>query len=373
MSKIRLRDARRLGVALVFLSLPLAANVLAAEDVTAVPADDPSSQPSEIQPRAAKSLLLDVAGNATGFVAVGERGHVLISSDGKSWTQIPTPTRSTLTVVTTAEGQWWVGGHDGVILHSSDGGQSWQVQRRDPYRLAAGENPADHDTRQGVPILDIAFADASNGIAVGAYNLLLVTHDGGATWAEGKAIADTPAPQARREPAHGDVFSQEDLQLGEESDPHLNSIAHLGGADWVIAGERGTLLRSSDNGGHWQKLPFPYAGSMFGVLVWDDQHLLAFGLRGNVYESLDQGSSWTKVATPGNAALMGGMTLADGGAVLVGANGTVLVRAKAGLPFVAQTYKNANGETPYLSGVVPDGKGAYLLVGDKGVDRYHLQ
>jgi photosystem II stability/assembly factor-like uncharacterized protein len=373
MSKIRLREARWLGVALLTLTLPMAASVPAAEAAGNVPADDPSSLPSEILPRAAKSLLLDVTGSEGGFVAVGERGHVLTSSDGKTWTQAPTPTRSTLTVVTAVGGQLWAGGHDGVILHSADAGKTWQAQRRDPYQLAAGENPADHDPRQGVPILDIAFADASNGIAVGAYNLMLVTHDGGATWDERQAISSAPAPEARHEPAQGDVFSQEDLQLGEESDPHLNSIAHIGGSTWVIAGERGTFLRSTDNGEHWQKLSFPYAGSMFGVIAWDEHHLLAFGLRGNVYESFDQGASWSKVDASGSASLMGGVALPDGGAVLVGGNGTVLVRAKAGTPFVAQTFKNASGETPTLAGVTLDGKGDYLLVGDMGVDLFHPQ
>ncbi len=373
MSKIRLRDARRLGLALLVLTLPMAARLPAAEGAGAVPADDPAVQPTEILPRAKKSLLLDVAGDAGNFVVVGERGHVLVSKDGDDWTQVATPTRSTLTVVTTSEGQWWAGGHDGMILHSGDAGLTWQVQRKDPYQLAAGENPADHDTRQGVPILDIAFADANNGMAVGAYNLLLVTHDGGATWTAGKAIVSAAATEAHREPAKGDIFSEDELQLGDESDPHLNAITYLGGSAWVIAGERGTFLRSVDNGEHWQKLAFPYAGSMFGVVAWGDQHMLAFGLRGNVYESVDQGTSWTKVAAPGSATLMGGFATADGGAVLVGANGTLLVRSKSGQPFVAHTYKNANGETPYLAGASADGKGDILLVGDKGVDRFHLQ
>jgi photosystem II stability/assembly factor-like uncharacterized protein len=377
MSKIwsinRGRAARWLGVMLLFLSLPMAAPAPAAESAGAIASDDPSTQPSEILPRAVKSLLLDVAHTEAGFVAVGERGHVLLSSDGKTWAQVQTPTRSTLTVVTSIEGQLWAAGHDGVILHSADGGKSWQAQRRDPYQLAAGENPADHDIRQGVPILDIAFADSSNGIAVGAYNLVLITHDGGATWSARQAISSAPATEARHEPAQGDVFSKEDLQLGEESDPHLNSIAHAGGNVWVIAGERGTFLRSTDNGEHWLKLAFPYAGSMFGVMAWDENHLLAFGLRGNVYESFSQGLIWTKVDALCGVALMGGIALPEGGAVLVGANGTVRVRAKSGLPFVAQTYKNANGETPYLAGVILDGNGDYLLVGDKGVDLYHPQ
>jgi hypothetical protein len=51
----------------------------------------------------------------------------------------------------------------------------------------------------------------------------------------------------------------------------------------------------------------------------------------------------------------------------------MLVRAKSGEPFVAHAFKNASGETPTLAGVMLDGKGDYLLVGDKGVDLFHPQ
>jgi photosystem II stability/assembly factor-like uncharacterized protein len=185
--------------ALLFgLSLPLAARMTpVATTRTAAPAsvpvaapldtasaDDPSAQMSERMPRASKSLLLDIVKTASGYVAVGERGHVLRSDDGRAWTQLVVPTRSALTSIATADGQLWVGGHDGVILHSTDGGQTWKAQRRDPFRLAQGESAADHDPRQGAPILDIGFRDASHGIAVGAHSLMLVTTDGGVTWTE---------------------------------------------------------------------------------------------------------------------------------------------------------------------------------------------
>jgi photosystem II stability/assembly factor-like uncharacterized protein len=171
----------------------------------------------------------------------------------------------------------------------------------------------------------------------------------------------------------GDIFSQEDLLLGEEADPHLNAVTDAGPGTLVIVGERGTFLRSTDGGENWQKLGFPYKGSMFGVLSWGDGRLMAYGLRGNVYESQDLGSSWSKVQTQGSTSLMGGLALADGGAVLVGSNGTVLARPASAAAFAMSTYKTANDETPALAGIAPMGDGKYVLVGDKGVDQYHLQ
>jgi photosystem II stability/assembly factor-like uncharacterized protein len=322
--------------------------------------------------RASKSLLLDLVRTASGFVAVGERGHVLRSDDGRAWTQLTVPTRSALTSIATADGQLWVGGHDGVILHSTDGGLSWKAQRRDPFRLAQGESAADHDPRQGAPILDIWFRDASHGIAVGAHSLMLVTADGGNTWTEKEAIV-AGAQKAQAAPMQGDLFTAADLELEDEADPHFNSITPLGEHTLVIVGERGTLLRSTDDGASWKRLSFPYKGSMFGVLATGGNGLLAYGLRGNVYESTDGGDSWSKVDSQASVSLMGGSLLEGGGVVLAGANGTVLRRAGANAPFTVTTFRNAAGETPALAGILPDGRGDFVLVGDKGADNYHPQ
>jgi photosystem II stability/assembly factor-like uncharacterized protein len=378
MVKLRILAGRQSGALLLLLILPLAvpapfAFAQAPTSGAKIPADDPSILPSEIMPRASKSLLLDVASSKAGHFVVGERGHVLQSLDGKAWTQLKVPTRSTLTSIAAIDDNVWVGGHNGVILHSADAGKTWQSQRRDPYALAAGEQAYDHDPRQGAPILDIFFSDASNGIAVGAHSLMLVTHDGGATWTPKVAIGAPAAPEVEAAPMAGDTFSEEDLQLGEEADPHLNAVTGAGPGVLVIVGERGTFLRSRDGGENWEKLDFPYKGSMFGVLSWSGGRLVAHGLRGNVYESTDLGSSWAKLESQASVSLMGGAALADGGAVLVGANGTVLSRAAAGAAFTTSTYKNANDDTPALSAIAPMGNGKYVLVGDKGVDQYHLQ
>ena len=43
-------------------------------------------------PKAVKSLLLDVAKAGSRLVAVGERGHILVSDDnGQTWQQKPVP------------------------------------------------------------------------------------------------------------------------------------------------------------------------------------------------------------------------------------------------------------------------------------------
>jgi photosystem II stability/assembly factor-like uncharacterized protein len=375
-SAIRLRLA---AAVTLLLGLPLLAQVpesageataLPPEDAPAIPADDPSVLDAVQARRAQQSLLLDVLHSQAGYVAVGERGHILGSSDGRSWTQRPVPTRATLTAIaSTTDGQFWAAGHDGVILQSVDGGQSWQRRRVAPWSI---ENT---DPTRGIPILDLLFAEDGHGFAIGAYSLMLVTEDGGVTWSP-RQVVQHAAPAA---PAGGGAeggedwtFSDDQLQLEAESDPHFNAITRTGSGAFLIAGERGSIFRSRDGGQSWEKVGFPYGGSMFGALSWDGEHVLVFGLRGNVYESDDLGGSWRKVEVGVSANLIGGTALPNGGAVLVGANGVLLVRKDGASAFEARTYTNAEGETPVLSGVLAR-DGTLLLIGEKGVDQIPLQ
>ncbi|KAA2285029.1 WD40/YVTN/BNR-like repeat-containing protein [Arenimonas fontis] len=389
MRKTPNHPSRLAGALLLALALPLAAQVEpsgdpatppgetmsdqdmdgdgAPEEATpAIAANDPSILDAEPMPKAARSLLLDVVRTPAGFFAVGERGHVLGSEDGRNWTQLRVPTRSTLTAVAAYDGVLWAAGHDGVIVHSTDGGQTWTRRRAAPWTLDTV------DPSEGVPIMDLLFVDGMNGYAVGAYALMLVTRDGGVTWEPRTVVEPGPVQEEPQVVADEDnwTFDAADLELEAEADPHLNAIARTEDGSLVIVGERGAFFRSTDGGQTWERKRLPYEGSMFGVLSWGDQHLLAFGLRGNVLESHDLGDSWQPVDTGTGTSLMGGQALPEGGAVLVGSNGLVLMRPYAGAPFVEYRYENQAGEAPSLAAVLPDGQDGLVLVGDRGAGLY---
>ncbi|MGL6291383.1 MAG: WD40/YVTN/BNR-like repeat-containing protein, partial [Silanimonas sp.] len=334
--------------------------------------------PSEAMPLASKALLRDLARTSAGLFAVGERGIVLRGDDAGPGPQLTTPTRVALTSVASADGELWVAGHSGVILRSSDNGDTWTRQRLDIW------NPESYEPSQGAPILDLMFVDTNTGFAVGAFSTLLRTTDGGQNWTalslNGEAPAAEPTDAAAVDDAipvddgmgfdDSGVLSADELVLEDEEDPHLNAIGRDTGGTLYLAGERGAMFRSSDNGDTWQRLEFPYEGSMFGLLTWDAGHVLAFGLRGNVFESTDGGNSWSRLDTGTEVALMGGSALPGGGAVLVGNEGTILRRADGASPFERTTFQNADGETPVLSGAIPDAAGGLILIGDKGADRH---
>jgi len=359
---------RLLGASALLAMLPWAASAQV---------DDPALMTAELMPRVERSLLLSAVDSGEGLVVVGERGHVLRSGDGTHWRQVDgVPTRSTLTAVAAVGGSLWAVGHDGVILHSADGGLSWERQRADPRHA----DSADPD--QGRPLLDVLFRDELRGIAVGAYALYLETVDGGQTWTErdlggGVAGAGDDALEATADDDAGEgdewLFSDEDLALEAEENPHLNAIARTPGGRIMIAGERGAAYRSFDDGETWERLALPYEGSMFGVLGWGEDRVLIFGLRGNVLESFDFGTTWQAVDSGVESSLMGGRALEDGGAVLVGAEGRVVRRDSAGQPFRVQTYVNEDGETPILADVLPLADGAFLVIGERGIGRFPPQ
>ena len=358
-----LPSLRILGLAL--------AGALMLSTSAAEPAVDAALLPTEVMPKSPQALLLDAHRVGNGYVAVGERGHVLLSSDGQTWKQVANvPTRSTLATIAAVGDALWAAGHDGVILHSKDAGKTWTRQRVAPWSIE------DTDPTHGIPVLDLLFTDAQHGYAVGAYSLLLETSDGGVTWAsralQGEAPAapedaeaPTPTPQADDEDAWN--FSADELALEEESDPHLNAIARTASGGLVIVGERGTVYRSRDSGATWQRSKLPYQGSMLGVLGWEGEHVLVFGLRGNVFESHDLGDTWTQVDSGAGTSLMGGIALADGGAVLVGAEGTVLRRDRADRAFRRQIHLTKSGETPTLAAALPGAGKDLLVFGDRGV------
>ncbi len=334
-------------------------------EASVLAADDSVLQNAEIMPRAVNSLMLDIAESSDRAIAVGERGHILVSESRRGWRQIEkVPTRSTLVAVSAVGNKVWAVGHEGVILHSADGGLTWVRQRVAPF------DKNSTDLTNGAPLLDVLFTDESNGIAIGAYSLMLVTHDGGQTWNQQNVLGKTDDEILTQQSEDNSVvnddnwtFDQEDLDLDEESDPHLNAIARTGDGSFFIVAERGAAFRSTDNAATWERIQLPYEGSMFGVIGFEGAHILCFGLRGNVYESPDLGTTWQKVETGTTLSLMGGDGFDNGGAVLVGANGIVLSRVNGTENFRTSTHPDGN----VLASVVSLSAAEFAVAGETGL------
>nr|MBF0681474.1 hypothetical protein [Pseudomonas sp.] len=293
---------------------------------------DPEIRYSIESSRAASHLLLDITRAGERLVAAGDRGHILYSDDeGASWVQAKVPTRQLLTAIQFVDDQHgWAVGHDALILVTTDGGQTWARQ----YENRESE----------VPLLDVWFENAQHGLAVGAYGMLLETHDGGRNWED---IAD---------------------RLDNEDGYHLNAITEIKGSGLFVVGEMGGMHRSADMGQTWEAVESPYQGSFFGVIGGETDVVLAFGLRGHMFRSADFGDSWQAVDLRDNghaleAGLADGNLLDDGRMVVVGHAGAVLSSEDQGRSFKLFSRPDRRS----LSGVVANAAGNLVLVGQSGV------
>lgn len=160
-------------------------------------------------PRSAVSnmLLRVVAGTNGSAIAVGEMGAILASADyGRSWRRLGDERDLTLNDVVRLDAHLWVAGEYGKLLHSPDEGRNWSEIR----------------TPATASLTGIAFRDAQHGVAVGLEGMLIVTRDGGASWAR----MPSPTPM------------------------HLYHVT-WDGTRWIAVGERDVMITADTEAREW--------------------------------------------------------------------------------------------------------------------------
>ena len=257
-----------------------------------------SAAAAETPPRL--PLLLDGARAGDQIVVVGERGFIAqAASEAKTWREPPRVTRATLTAIsfadpgsTGAAATGWAVGHDALILATHDGGQTWTKQFQ-------GDNLQDS-------FLCVLALGPQHAIAAGAYGLYADTGDGGRTWSPRSIV---------------------------EGDAHFYALARGSTGALYLAGERGTVLRSADEGRTWQPIGPKSTATLFGVLPLGDKSLLTHGLGGHVFRSGDDGGSWTEIPTPHRVMLATAVRLKSNAILLAGYAGTQLISDDDGRSF----------------------------------------
>ena len=342
-------------------------------------------------PLVSANTYLDLADAGGRVVAVGDRGKILYSDDqGTHWQIAASPTEVLLTSVCFADARHgWAVGHDALVLGTSDGGETWTVQYSDPlggdgtaddiadaelgdvddlsmddiygdpYADADysddpyGDDPYSDDPygdeggaasngpvdTSGAPLLDVHCESRDRAIAVGGYGYYLETTNGGETW----------------------VKNTDSLNNGDGW--HLYDLAAADGAVRYLAGEKGAMFRSLNEGASWERLKSPYSGTFFGATVLSDSKALVYGLQGNIWLTGNRGTSWSKVPSGLTRGINDGAVLTDGSVVLVTNAGGILTSQDEGKSFSLRFLPNRES----ISAVLPRDKGGILIAGQGGL------
>lgn len=168
-----------------------------------------------------RSIHQVTTGNHGMLWLAGDGGLVMQSDDGgRTWltpkAELARHTRQQFdfqTIATQGDHIWLAGSPGSRVLHSPDGGNSWQEQ----------------STGQTLPIHALTFVNEQHGWAVGELGMILATRDGGQSW--------QPQRRGGERAAVLGIFSQPD-------DVPLELFAKLAGDDGYLAAV--TLLHRGD-------------------------------------------------------------------------------------------------------------------------------
>jgi len=226
----------------------------------------------------------------------------------------------------------WAVGDGGLIVHSRDGGVTWQQQYFDggPKRPSGAAAPA-VSMWEGVSL----FSDAN--AAVGDYDSKLESADAEQVIDEGgysyqSPSTNSPQQQIQQRPIQQQIDNdyssraryQEDLEqaiiekdqrvtpasnktpsatLNEITD--LYALVFLDDMQGIAVGEKGTLLRTVDAGKVWLRVDVPTRGDILALDFLDRERGVAVGENGVILLTMDGGATWaiseTKYSTRFNA------------------------------------------------------------------------
>lgn len=333
---------------------------------------------------ASKSVLINMIKQDDGFIAVGERGHIIHWIDNNQWTQFSVPVSVTITdVAKLNNGDLIAVGHDAVILVFKQDIQEWikvfdghsltdllitslkkQIKAQqfhlenlppdaslydeeyylEDLQFALEDAHKEQKTGPNKPLLSVIAANNGTIFATGAYGTLLQSKDDGGSW---------------------EFISN---KLDNEEKFHLNAISKDKNGKLFIVGENSVAATSIDNGESWQRMDLPYHGSFFGVETSpNSNHLVAYGLQGHIAVSKDSGASWVLLPKKLSISFLGGTIDNNGTVYLVGHGGLVLTFALPA-PEKQNIHKHPSGST--FASVILQNDKELVLSGQLGIKRW---
>jgi hypothetical protein len=208
-------------------------------------------------------VLNDVAWTGERFVAVGDDGHILTSTDGTDWVERQSGTDFGLEAVASLGQDVVAVGQDATVLLSKDGGETWAIKHNvELIRLAAVTMTPEQIVTGGM--------DQETGDA-----FMMRSLDGGETW----RLVDS-LPQSRH-------FITDLVSAAGRFVAATDTFAWYDDARVMVAWD----------GNLWNDIVLRSEVAASYAILYDGQRFIAAGINQAVFRSPD-GFNWTELDVP---------------------------------------------------------------------------
>lgn len=272
----------------------------------------------------------------------------------------------------------WIGGDEGFLTHTEDGGASWLEQRIDAKRHA---------------INDIYFANKEVGFAL-AGNMIFRSGDGGHSWQESYKISPAAVRGATAELyslrfngkkrgwvvgslARGDTVIGSLLAITRDSGTTWQmleagtqqELIHIDFVDdergWIV-GAGGAILHTEDAGETWTRQESGVTETLYHVDFRNSKQGIAVGERGIILITRDAGQTWFKVSSPARSTLLSVQFVTEDNVWVVGRSGVILRSSDGGHTWLEQE----SGTRQNLYALFINKKEGWAVGGDGLLMRY---
>ncbi len=230
------------------------------------------------------------------IIAVTEGGEsstqIIVSNDGQVWNTVLERGMSHLRSISIMEQDIWVGGSDGLILHSNNG-MLWNEISRNLIKNATCIQFLDETSgfcvgsdgvllkttngggfwnrqivHEGIDLYSVYFLDENNGIVSGTGSIELLTENGGQTWQQ--------------------------IEIGESE---ISKIRFSGEVGYALNGSSVSISRN--RGREWHSVQVAREGVVLtGLSVVDENTAYVCSPYDSVRWTNDYGATWWRLATP---------------------------------------------------------------------------
>ncbi len=278
--------------------------------------------------------------------AVGQRGLILHTTDGGDrWEVQNSNTEQELWgVFFLDQNNGWVTGGYKTCLRTRDGGRNWQVVHTEPSGFSHFKG--------------VSFLDTTVGWVVGPYDSILKSTDGGVTW-NGRAMGTMNDwfGITFPDPLHGFAVSWSQGRIARTTDGGVtwadtNSILSWGyGIDfwdtlrgWAVGG--GAIIRTTDGGNNWN-VSNPTPVFLYGVSFANADNGWVCGTTSKVLRTSDGGVNWNVTTMPTNVEYYGISGLDTLNSHVVGQSGSILKTTNGGIGWQILRNLDASGQTMF--------------------------